>query len=154
MAGGSRKKFYREQESYLTRSDSPLSDLRHGVYLGSEEYGQHCVEMARGVPMKEKPQKRQLLRQRSAEQLAHEILERLGEKAPEDLFVLNKKKRPVRDLCIYMMSRLGAYTHKEIGGVFSVGYTAISGSIKRAEFYLQNNKLQKNLVERTINDLI
>jgi REP element-mobilizing transposase RayT len=154
MTGGSRKKFSREQESYLAGSDSPLSDLRHGVYLGSEEYGQQCSEMARGVAINEKPQKRLLLRQRSPKQTAREILEMLGEKAPEDLFVSRKKKRSVRDLCIYVMSRLGIYTHKEIGEIFNVKYTAISGSIKRAELLLQNNKQQKSLVDRTMNDFI
>jgi putative transposase len=154
MSGGSRRKFFREQEAYLSKSDSPLSDLRHGVYMGSEEYGQQCAEMSRGEPVAEKPQKRLLLRMQSKDQMAREILGLLGEQDMEGQFVAVKKHRPARDICMYVMSQVGAYTHKEIGEVFSVGYTATTGSIKRAEAYLHNNKRQKNLADRIINDLI
>ena len=154
MAGGSRRKFCLEQEAYLTRSESPLKELRHGVYLGSEEYGQRCAEMARGEPVAEKPQKRMLLRHQSKEEMAREIFKHLGEKDIEGQLAAGKKQRPGRDICIYIMSRVGAYTHKEIGEVFNVGYTAITGSIKRAEACLLNKTRQKNQVSAIINDLI
>jgi len=154
MAGGSRKKFCHEQAAYLGRSESPLSELRYGVYLGSEEYGQRCAEMARGEPVAEKPQKRLLLRQEGKEEMAREILGRLGEKDIDGQFVAGKKQRPARDMCMYIMSQVGAYTHKEIGSVFGVGYTAITGSIKRAELYLQKNKRSMVLVDKTLKDIM
>jgi hypothetical protein len=45
------------------------------------------------------------------------------------------------------MSRVGVYTHKEIGEVFGVGYTAVTGIVKRVEERLRNNKRQKRLAE-------
>ena len=154
MAGGSRRKFYREQEAYLNRSESPLKELRHGVYLGSEEFGQRCAEMARGEPVAEKPQKRLLLRHQSKEEMAREIFKHLGEKDIVGQLAAGKKHRPVRDMCIYIMSRAGAYTHKEIGEVFSVGYTAVTGIIKRVELYLLKNKRQMLLIEKLLHELI
>jgi len=154
MAGGSRKKFCREQEAYVSRSNSPLKELRHGVYLGSEEYGQRCAEMARGEPVAEKPQKRMLLRYQRREEMARWILERFGEKDIDLQLARGKKRRPARELCIYVMSRVGAYTHKEIGEVFGIGYTAVTGIIKRAEGYLLQHRVQKVLAEKTLNEII
>lgn len=150
MAGGSRKKFCREQEAYLSRSDSPLKDLRHGVYLGSEEYGQRCAEMARGEPVAEKPQKRMLLRQKSKGELARWILQELGTGDIDGQLAPGKKHRPGRDICIYLLSRFGAYTHKEIGEEFGVGYTAVTGIIKRVEEKLEQDKRQKRLADKIL----
>ncbi len=154
ITGGSRKKFCREQEAYLGRSDSPLKDLRHGVYLGSEQYGQRCADMARGEPVGEKPQKRQLLRQKNKEELARWILGQLGESDIEGQLTPGRKSRPGRDMSIYLMSRVGAYTHKEIGEVYGVGYTAVTGIIKRVEEKMQKDKGQKRLLDKVLQMVI
>ena len=151
---GGRRKFWLEQEAYLRRSDSPLKDLRHGVYLGSEDYAQRCVDMARGESSDEKPQRRMLLRQKSREELARCILEQLGESDIEGQLAPGKKHRPGRDLSIYLMSRVGAYTHKEIGEVFGVGYTAVTGIIKRVEGHLMKDSRQKRIVDKALSEII
>jgi hypothetical protein len=48
---------------------------------------------------------------------------------------------------------LGAYTNKRIGEAFGVGYTAVSGSIKRGEQYVEENERLKELVGKIINDI-
>jgi REP element-mobilizing transposase RayT len=154
MTGGSRRRFCSEQQAYLSRSDSPLKELRYGVYLGSEEYGQRCAEMARGEPVAEQPQKRMLQRQKSKEELARWILGKLDESDIEGQLVPGKKPRPGRDMTIFLMSRIGAYTHKEIGEVFGVGYTAITGIIKRVEEKQENDKRQKRLAEKILQTII
>jgi hypothetical protein len=110
--------------------------------------------MARGEPVAEKPQKRMLLRRQSKEEMARWILERFGEKDIDGQLAPGKKRRPARELCIYVMSRVGAYTHKEIGEVFGIGYTAVTGIIQRAENYLQKNMAQKILSEKILHELI
>jgi len=65
-------------------------------------------------------EERLLLRGQSKEQVPREILVRLGEKDTEGQFAAGRQQRPARELRIYIMSRVGAYTHKEIGEVFSV----------------------------------
>jgi hypothetical protein len=48
----------------------------------------------------------------------------------------------MRDLCIFIMSKSGIFSYKEIGEVFGVGYTAVTGTILRAERYLKEDKRQ------------
>jgi hypothetical protein len=50
------------------------------------------------------------------------------------------------------MSKSGIFTHKEIGEVFSVGYTAVTGTILRAERHLKEDKHLRSLVERIIKE--
>lgn len=47
---------------------------------------------------------------------------------------------PMRDLSLCALNRISIYTNNEIGGVFGVGYMAVTESIKRAERYLEKNK--------------
>lgn len=60
---------------------------------------------------------------------------------------LRRAKRPLRDLAIYILSRMGIFTHREIGQKFGVGYTCITGVLKRAEEYLKREKAMKEKVE-------
>ena len=57
------------------------------------------------------------------------------------------------DLCIYIMSRMGAYTNREIGEVFGFGYTAITGTVKRTEQHLARNTQLQRLIEQIVDEL-
>ena len=153
MAGG-RRKFCRDQAVYLSRGDSPLNDLRYGVYLGSPEYAQRCAEMSRDEVGVEKPRKKRLMRYQRKEDVACCILKRLGEEDIEAQLFPGKKQRPSRNMCIYLMSRMGAYTHKEIGEMFGVGYTAVTGVIKRVEGLLLQDKHKNKLAAEILNEII
>ena len=149
MYGGSRKRFVREQQLYFQKNTDLLRDLRHGLYLGSEEFSEECVERVRRERHREKPQYRLLLKGRNIRALALVILERLGEKAPDKILGFRKKHSLNRDLVIYILYRLGVYRNEEIGEVFGVGYTAVSEAAKRGREYL---RLDKQL-EKTVNEI-
>jgi putative transposase len=149
---GGRRKFCLEQEAYLLKSESPLAELRYGLYLGKEGYAKECQERARGESGTEKPQMRLLLRTIDKRKAAEDILRKLGSPGIEEQFSGGKRKRPLRDICIYIMSKSGIFTHKEIGEVFSVGYTAVTGTIIRAERHLKEDKHLRSLVERIIEE--
>jgi len=149
MYGGSRKRFVREQQLYFQKNTDLLRDLRHGLYLGSEEFSEECVERVRRERHREKPQYRLLLKGRNIRALALVILERLGEKAPDKILGFRKKHSLNRDLLIYVLYRLGVYRNEEIGEVFGVGYTAVSEAAKRGREYL---RLDKQL-EKTVNEI-
>ncbi len=62
------------------------------------------------------------------------------------------ERRPNRDLAIYILSRQGLYTHREIGAEFGVGYTSVTGAFIRAEEYLQKEGgVKREEVERIVN---
>jgi len=51
------------------------------------------------------------------------------------------------------MCHTGAYTSKEIGRVFGVGYTAITGSVKRAEQFLMEDKRLQIVITKVVNEI-
>jgi REP element-mobilizing transposase RayT len=154
MSRGSRKKFCLEQEAYLKRQESPLQELRHGLYMGGEEYAEECRRLAKTERSPEKPQMRLLQRSLDKRHIAEEILGKLGADAAENRLTARKQQRRSRDLCIYIMSRMGAYTNREIGEHFGVGYTAITGTVKRVEEkYLKGNKRLQRLIDKIIDVL-
>lgn len=153
MSRGSRKKFCLEQGAYLKRQESPLKDLRHGLYMGGEEYAEECGRLAKAERSPEKPQLRLLQRSLDKRQIAEEILGRLCADVVEEQLAIKKQKRQSRDLCIYIMNRMGVYTNREIGEVFGVGYTAITGTVNRAEKHLEGSKRLQRLVNKILDEL-
>ena len=63
--GGSRNGFLKAQETFFAEEKNVLSDLRHGLYLGSEGYVEECIRRVRREEHREKPQGRSLLRERN-----------------------------------------------------------------------------------------
>lgn len=147
--GGSRRRFVTEQQSYFRGGGDLLRDLRHGLYLGSEEFSEECIERVGRERHREKPQYRLLLKERDIRVLALEILERLGEKAPDEILGSRRRHSLNRDLAIYILYRRGVYGNEKIGEVFGVGYTAVSEAAKRGREYL---RLDKQL-EKTVNKI-
>jgi REP element-mobilizing transposase RayT len=154
MSRGSRKRFCSEQGAYLRRQESPLKELRHGLYMGREEYAEECTRLAKAEHSPEKPQLRLLQRSLDKRQIAEEILRRLKVDVADGQLAIKKQLRRSRDLCIYIMSRMGAYTNREIGELFGVGYTAITGTVKRVEVkHLEGNKRLQRLIQKIIDEL-
>jgi hypothetical protein len=149
MYGGSRRRFVGEQQLYFRGEGDLLRDLRHGLYLGSEEFSEECIRRVRRERHREKPQYRLLLRERNVRALALEILKRLGEKAPHIILESRKRHSLNRDVTIYLLYQRGVYRNEEIGQVFGVGYTAVSEAAKRGREYL---RLDKQL-EKTVNKI-
>jgi len=151
MYGGSRRKFIEAQLGSLGEKENLLDQLRHGLYLGSEEYAEECIQKGRREEHREKPQYRSLLRDRDLRLLAFEILRNLDEKDPESVLNARWSRHPKRDLCIYMLYQLGIYRNKEIGEVFGVGYTAVTEAVKRGKEYLLSNGRLRKIAEEIKN---
>lgn len=153
MHGGSRRNFLEAQQSFLEEKRNPLEDLRHGLYLGTEEFSEECRERAQNEGHREKPQARLLLRDRDLPSLAQTILERLGEKDPDSALAPRRRRCLSRDVAIYLLHHQGVFRNEEIGRVFGVGYTAITGAVKRGQAYVNSDRRVQNTVRRILNDI-
>jgi putative transposase len=151
VSGGKRRKFVVEQKAYLTQNSTVLDNLRHGLYLGSEEFFDECRQQLLGEPRREKPQIKSLLKSVDIQKCVLDIIEQLRFREPE---VILKARRGAmnrqRDITIYVISQMGTYTNKEIGELFGVGYTTVTEAVKRAERAINEDKKLKNLVYKVI----
>ena len=153
MYGGSRKRFLRAQQVFFEERPNLLEDLRHGLYLGSEEFSEECIERFKGGKHHEKPQARSLLRSRDIRALSIKILKGLGEKDPESVLKVRKYRCQNRDFAIYVLYQLGVYLNKEIGKVFGVGYTAVPGAVKRGQEHLRSDGQLERMIKKIITDI-
>ncbi|NWG04706.1 MAG: transposase [Syntrophaceae bacterium] len=153
MYGGNRKEFFKAQEMFLKGDNNIFEELWHGLYLGSEKFGEECIERARREEHREKPQGRSLLRGRDLRTLALEILGKLDEKDPQSALKVHKYRYTNRDVAIYILYQLGVYRNEEIGEVFGIGYTAVTGAVKRAMAYLNKNLGLEKMAAKIINDI-
>lgn len=152
LYGGSRKKFRQAQELSVEEGPGPLEDLRHGLYIGSEEFSEGCIKRVREEGHREKPQARSLLRSRDIRDLTFRILNELGEKDPESLLKVRKYRCRSRDVAIYVLYQVGVYLNSEIGKVFGVGYTAIPGAARRGEEYIKADGRLEQTVKKIIDN--
>jgi len=153
MYGGNRKAFIAAQEDSVRSNENILDKLWHGLYLGSKEFGEECIKKLKIESHREKPQGRSLLRERNIQSMALEILEELGERNPQLVLQVRKSRCWNRDIAMYILYQLGIYRNKEIGEVFGVGYTAVSGAVKRALLYFKKDHHLEREVKRIINDI-
>jgi REP element-mobilizing transposase RayT len=153
MYGGSRKEFLKAQERSPRGEEHILDELMYGLYLGSKEFGEECIRRLQREGYREKPQGKSLLRGRDVQALALEILGKLGERDSESVLRVRKYRCCKRDMAIYILYQLGVYRNEEIGKVFSVGYTAVTGAVKRALVYLNKDQRLKKLAKKIIDDI-
>lgn len=153
--GRSRKRFIEAQRSYAKEEKALLTDLRYGLVLGSEAFVSRLKKKLEKERHREKPQVRKVLRERSIEELLdHTIFPLLGVKDGKGLLrPVRRTSRPERDLAIYILCHLGFYTNQEVGSVFGVGYTSITGALKRAEAYMAEIRKARRKVDRILNDI-
>ncbi len=151
--GNNRNRFIAAQKTYGVEEKSLFDDLRCGLFLGSESFAESWQERLFKEKTQEKPQAKMALGCRDIRKVTREILSRLDEKDIESLLrPLRRARRPNRDLAIYILSRQGLYTHREIGAEFGVGYTSVTGALIRAEEYLQKEGGGKRKeVEKVVN---
>jgi len=152
LYGGSRRRFVKEQQGFGQRNDNVLKDLRHGIYMGSEEFSEECIKRAKREDHREKPQFRALLRDKDLHSLAIKILDRLGEKDPSSVLGARRRGFVNRDVAIMILYALGIYRNEEIGGVFGVGYTAIPAAVKRGGKYVKADPNLGKKIEAILND--
>ncbi len=148
-----KKQFVKEQLAYAGKEQNLFDDLRYGLFLGSEQFVEKWRAQLQKEQHLEKPQVKMALQEQDIRQITERIFTKLGVKDPS-LYLkhLRGKRRPYRDLAIYILCHLGIFAHQDIGRVFGVGYTSISGASKRAQVYLDSNKKMKKKVESILND--
>jgi hypothetical protein len=141
------------QQSFLEKKRNPLEDLRHGLYLGTEEFSEECRERTQNEGRREKPQARLLPRDRDLPGLSQTILEPLGEQDPDSALAPRRRRCLSRDVAIYLLHHQAVYRNEEIGKIFGVGYTAITGAVKRGQTYVNSDRRVQNTVRRILNDI-
>jgi len=52
-----------------------------------------------------------------------------------------------------LLHHLGVYRHEEIGRIFGVGYTAITGAVKRGQPYADSDWQAEKAVKEILNDI-
>ena len=154
MYGGTRKRFMEAQLSYANEEESLLADLKHGLYLGSESFVEEWKERLECERHREKPQVRSALRDQDISSIVKMVFLKLGvEDADMFLKPLRRVNRPNRDLAIYILCHLGIYSHQEIGRIFGVGYTSITGALTRARSYMDTEEKVRKKVSKILNDI-
>ncbi len=126
-------KKYREMVQDYSREEKRIwENFRHGIILGSQEF----IDRIKSKYLSEKPdievpQKRQVLRENTAEA----ILSKGASKLKCDMndiissrrvCGLNKDKR---DVLIYLLWSVGLYNNLEIGKLFGLGYSSVSRQV-------------------------
>lgn len=112
--------YRRAVQSYAEEKWSIWEEVRHGLVLGSKTFVERIRrEYLKGVPHREIPQQRALLRDESATEFLAEA--GLGARAQD---------KDLRDLSIYLLWESGRYTNQEIGEAFGITYSAVSRRVK------------------------
>ena len=140
LYGGNRRRFAREQKIALEKNGELLQDLHYGLYLGTPDFAEECIKKANKEKHREKPQFRALLSERDIKQMAIKILERIGDKDPISTLSIRRRGSFLRDVAVHILYESGVYRNEDIGGVFGVGYTAISQAAKRGRKYLEADR--------------
>jgi chromosomal replication initiation ATPase DnaA len=152
MYGNNTRKLQGAHASYLGQGTKIFEDLHKGVCLGTKEFAKTCMEELKDIKSSGVPKIKSPLKAQNINGIARIILSALGEDDPDAVFASKKKKRKInRDIAIYVLVNLGVFTNKEIGGVFGVGYSAVSEAAKRGRELLRSDKeIRKRIDNITI----
>ncbi|OEU81272.1 MAG: hypothetical protein BA872_10225 [Desulfobacterales bacterium C00003060] len=93
------------------------------------------------------------LKEEGVEVVTQRVFTALGAEHPGALEKPRRgESRPDRDLAIYMLCHMGIFTHQAIGKHFGVGYTSISGALKRAQALIQSDQELRQRIVGILND--
>ncbi|MCK4485423.1 MAG: hypothetical protein KAU38_01505 [Desulfobacterales bacterium] len=130
-----------------------MDKLRYGLFLGSKQFVKKWKEKLYAEKDREKPQARKALKEEGIETATERVFTSLGVEDPGPLRKpCRGESRPDRDPAIYVLCHLGIFTHQEIGKHFGVGYTSISGALKRAQGYMESEGKLKQRIANILND--
>jgi len=144
-----RKDFRRAVASYDEASDDLLSHVWYGVVLGSSEAVTRIKQQLKTPIHKEQPQSRQLKRHGNIGELSEKYRKilRIPRREYEQYFrPIRHRRRPYRDVLIYLIWLSGGFSLEDLGHYFNVSYPAISNCRRRGlEYVATNGKLRKTL---------
>ncbi|MDP6502166.1 MAG: hypothetical protein QF886_01065 [Planctomycetota bacterium] len=127
-------------QSYSEEEDSLLENLKHGILLGDDRMAAGLRETLGGAPDPDRPQTRQLLTTKSIEELVGEIASTIGlpsEEVEELRKPIRRRRRPMRDVLIYLVWRNSHQAQQVIADYFHVTYTALPAARTRGAAYLK-----------------
>jgi putative transposase len=140
---GIRHQVYRENAQKYAKEEGRLwEDLRHGFILGSERFVESIkADYLPEAPHKEIPQQKSLAKDVDVERALSQAATLLGCDVEE--FRRGGRVSPQRslerDLLLYVIRQMGVLTDHQLGGMFGLGYSAVS---RRAGLF--KAKLQEN----------
>ena len=145
-----KKDFRRAVASYDEASDDLLGHLWYGLILGSSEAVVKIKQRLKPSMHKEQPQSRQLKRHGNVGALSEKYrkLLRIPKREYEQYFrPIRHRRRPYRDVLIYLIWLSGGFSLEDLGHYFNVSYPAISNCRRRGhEHVATDRKLRRVLI--------
>ena len=150
-----RKDFRRAAACYDEASDDLLSNLWYGLILGSSEMLSKVKEQLKPSVHREQPQSRRLNAHGDIDQLSNKYRNMLGisnEEYEAYFRPIRHRRRPRRDVLIYLVWLSGQFSLNDLGRYFNVSYTAISNCRRRGlEHIGRDRKIRKLLKDTGLN---
>jgi hypothetical protein len=141
---------YRKQvQEYAKEEKKVWEDVRHGLFMGSQEFIEKLSKRYLERYNKEMPQQRQVLKSEGLRRKIYEVAEALGMEVEQlrQRGRVKAQERDSRDVLVYFLWKSGIYTNAEIGKLFGLSYSAVS---KRVGL-LQPRLLKDNQLKRKYN---
>jgi len=146
-----RKDFRRAVASYDEASEDLLSHLWYGLVLGSRKAVTKIKQQRKPSIHKEQPQSRQLKRHGNIGELSEKYRKilRIPKREYEQYFrPIRHRRRPYRDVLIYLIWLGGGFRLDDLGHYFNVSYPAISNCRRRGlEYVATDRKVRKALTK-------
>lgn len=143
LFGGEKKQFRTAVQAYSEEKDGLLEDLKHGIFLGGEKMAARLRKTLQGEPDRDRPQVKKLLRTKGIEAHAREIatVVHLSDEEVEELRKpVRRRRRPMRDLLIYLVWRNSHHSLQAIGEYFHVKPTSLPAAKARGAEYLKKTR--------------
>jgi REP element-mobilizing transposase RayT len=143
FSGGRSRQAYRDKvQHYAKEEKSVLEDFRHGLIVGTHQFVDKIkAQYVLQVPHQEIPQQKGLVGRINTKLFLEQVsrlfncevhrFKRAGRLFGED--------KDLRDLLVFFLWERGSYTNREIGEVFSLGYTSVSHIVKKVKNHLKAN---------------
>jgi REP element-mobilizing transposase RayT len=149
---GDRHRAYRiNAQKYAEEEGRLWEDLRHGFILGSERFVKTIKERyLPDAPHPEVPQQKRLAKNVDVERVLSQAANLLGCDVEE--FRRGGRVSPgrslERDLLLYLIRQMGVLTDQQLGGMFGLGYSAVSrrAGVFKAKL-LESSALQRKLAQ-------
>ena len=141
-AGDRHQAYRRNAQKYAEEEGRLWEDLRHGFILGSERFVKTIKERyLPDAPHPEVPQQKRVAKDVDVEKALSQAAKLLGCDVEEfrNGGRVSPQRSLERDLLLYLIRQMGVLTDHQLGGMFGLGYSAVS---RRAGIF--KAKLQEN----------
>jgi len=146
-AGDRHQAYRRNAQKYAEEEGRLWEDLRHGFILGSERFVKTIkARYLPDAPHQEVPQQKRVAKDVNVERVLSQAAKLLGCDVEE--FRRGGRVSPSRsldrDLLLYLIRQMGVLTDPQLGGMFGLGYSAVSrrAGVFKAKFQ-ENRALQR-----------